>query len=287
LQLKNRLTGVSLVDAISLSDERYQLLLGLRRQKFDIKRLYDPDNPYNDSAWSPTIGVLAKLNDDFSLYANYLVGLSQGPFAPVGTVNQNQPFPPSKTKQYELGAKAKFGGLFTSIALFQITQPAGLTDPDTNTFNLNGEQRHRGVELTFSGDLTRAFRLLGGANYLDAKLARTEGGLLDGNRAPGVPEFAANLGGEIDLAFVEGLTLTGRVIYTGKEFIFGDNAQSIPDWMRLDVGARYATDFGAMPVVLRLNVTNVTGEDYWASAKGFGLSLGSARSALLSATVSF
>jgi iron complex outermembrane recepter protein len=287
LQLRNRLTGVSVVDAISIADERYQLLLGLRRQKFDIERLYDPGNPYNDSAWSPSLGLLAKLNDRLSVYANYLVGLSQGPFAPVGTVNQNQPFPPSKTTQYELGAKAKFGSLFASIALFQITQPAGLTDPDTNTFNVNGEQRHRGVELTFSGDVGRGARLLGGANYLDAKLARTEGGLLDGNRAPGVPQFAANLGGEIDLAFMDGLTLTGRVIYTGKAFIFGDNGQSIPDWTRLDVGARYATAIGAIPVVLRLNVTNVTGEDYWASAKGFGLSLGSARSALLSATVSF
>ncbi len=287
VQLRNRLAGMSLIDMISTSDSRYQLMLGLRRQKFDIERLYDPENPYNDSAWSPSVGVLAKLNDHLSVYANHLVGLSQGPFAPVGTANQNQPFPPSKTKQYEAGVKGSFDGFFASVALFQITQPAGLTDPDTNVFGIDGEQRHRGVELTFSGDVGGGFRLLGGANYLDAKLNSTAGGLLDGNRAPGVPEFAANLGAELDVGAARGLTLTGRIIYTGKEYLYGDNLQPIPDWTRLDLGARYATEFGATPVIFRVNLTNVTGEDYWASAKGFGLTLGSARSALLSATVSF
>ena len=284
--IRNRLSGVSFIDTLSIADGRYQLLVGARYQKFDIERLYD-GTAYEDSAWSPSVGLNIELQPNISLYANYMVGLSQGPFAPVGTANQNVQFAPVKTTQYEAGLKARFGDLFTSLALFEISQPAGLTDPVTNIFSLNGEQRHRGVEWTFAGDIANGIRVLGGVNYLDAELVSTEGGLLDGNRVPGVPEWTANLGGEVDLGFVPGLTLTGRLIYTDDQYVYGDNLQSIPDWARLDLGARFATEFGETPVTFRLNVTNVTGADYWASAKGFGLTLGSPRSALLSATVDF
>lgn len=287
LAIRNHLSGASIIDTLSVADGRYQLTLGLRHQKFKVTRFDDPSNPYDRSAWSPSVGLNVKLTDHVSLYANYLVGLSQGPFAPVGTANQNFQFAPNKTTQYEAGIKAQMGGLFTSLALFQITQPAGLIDPVSNIFSVNGEQRHRGIEWTFSGDLTKGIRVLGGVNYIDAKLTSTAGGLLDGHRAPGVPEWTANVGGELDLAFAPGLTLTGRLLYTGKEFLYGDNLQSTPDWARLDLGARYAAHMGDTAVTFRLNVTNVTGADYWASAKGSGLTLGTPRSALLSASVEF
>ena len=287
LQLKNRLTGVSIADTLSFADGKHQLTLGLRRQRFEIERVFEPDNNYDDSAWSPSVAFMTKLDEDLSLYANYMTGLSQGPFAPIGTENQNQPFAPRKTRQYEVGTKAEIGKLFTSLALFQITQPAGLTDPVTNVFSVNGEERHRGLEWTFAGEVATGGRVLGGINYIDAELTRTEGGLQDGNQAPGVPEWTANLGGEWDIPPLTGLTLTARALYTDKQFIYGDNIQSIPDWTRLDLGARYATFISDHAVTFRLNAINVTGENYWASAKGFGLSLGAARSAVFSASMTF
>jgi iron complex outermembrane receptor protein len=285
-QIENQLTSYAIVDTISLYDGKYQLTLGERLQNFDITRLYDEENPeYNDDEWSPSVGLLAMLTDDISVYGNYMTGLSQGPFAPVGTVNQNEQFSPDKTEQYEVGLKAQWRGLFTSLALFDIEQPAGLTDPITNIFSVDGKQRHRGVEWTFDGEVTPGVRLLGGANYIDAELERTEGGLLDGNQAPGVPEYTANIGGEVDIADT-GVTLTGRMLYTDEAYIFGDNEQHIPDWTRFDAGARYVFTYG-MPITLRLIATNVTGEDYWASAQGAGLTLGAPRTYFLSATIDF
>jgi iron complex outermembrane receptor protein len=287
LQLENELTSYAIVDTISILDGRLQVTGGIRRQEFEIHRLYDDVTPfYDDGAWSPSVGVLGKLTDSVSLYANYLTGLSQGQFAPVGTANQNEQFDPEETEQFEIGAKAQFGELFTSLALFQITQPAGLTNPVTNIFSVDGEQRHRGIEWTFAGEVRRGVRVLGGANYIDATLTETEGGLLDGNSAPGVPDVTANIGGEYDVG-TTGLTLTGRLVYTGDAYVFGDNLQSIPDWTRLDLGARYVTGIRNSPLTLRLNAINVTGADYWASAQGSGLSLGVPRSVFLSATLSF
>jgi iron complex outermembrane receptor protein len=226
---------------------------------------------------------LVRLNENVSVYANYMTGLSQGQFAPVGTVNANQQFEPDETTQYEVGVKGQWGGLFTSLALFDISQPAGVIDPGTNVFSISGEQVHRGVEWTFAGEVRPRFRVLGGANYIDAEL---RGGDYDGAVAPGVPEWTANIGGEVDVG-ATGLTLTGRVIYTSDAYIFGDNLQSIPEWTRLDLGARYGVDISGRDVVFRINAVNVTGEDYWASAQGSGLSLGAPRSVLVSATVDF
>ena len=286
LQIENRLTSYGFVDTISIDDGRYLLTFGARNQSFDITRLNDDVTPnYKDDEWAPSIGLLAKLNDNVSLYGNYMSGLSQGPFAPVGTANQNQQFAPQKTEQYEVGVKAEFNGLFTSLAWFDIAQPAGLTNPSTNVFSVNGEQTHRGLEWTFDGELSENLRVLGGMNYIDAKLTRTEGGVLNGNTVPGVPELTANIGTEINVA-ATGLVLTGRVIYTDEAYVFGDNLQSIPSWTRIDLGARYSFT-SSIPITLRVNLTNVTGEDYWASAKGSGLSLGVPRSIFLSASFDF
>jgi len=287
-QVRNKLKGIALIDTLKFDEGRYQLTLGMRHQNYDIERVYEVENRfYDDSAWSPSVAFLTRIGNAISVYANYMTGLSQGPFAPVGTENQNEAFAPIKTKQYETGVKAQLDKVLATVALFQITQPAGLTDPDTNVFGINGEQRHRGVEATFAGEVTNMARVLGGINYIDAELTDTESSLLNGNQAPGVPKLTANLGGEWDWGFIPGLTLTGRIVHTGKQYVFADNAQSIPDWNRVDAGARYVFTADNKPVTVRTNIINVTGKDYWASAKGSGLTLGNPRSILFSATVDF
>jgi hypothetical protein len=85
-----------------------------------------------------------------------------------------------------------------------------------------------------------------------------------------------------DLPFVPGLTLTGRAIYTGAQYIDTTYPRRmLPDWTRFDLGARYAFDNlrspTAKPITIRFNVDNVLDTTYWAG--GFGattLSIGSA-----------
>ena len=65
---------------------------------------------------------------------------------------------------------------------------------------------------------------------------------------------------------MEGLTLTGRVVYTGEQPVDPENTLTLDDWWRLDLGARYVLLAGDKPVTLRVGVDNVTNERYWASA---------------------
>lgn len=124
---------------------------------------------------------------------------------------------------------------------------------------------------------------------MDAKLDRTAGGLLDGNRATGIPKTMVSLYGEYDLPWLApNLSVTGRAIYNGSTYYDQANTQKVPDWTRFDVGMRYAlTGPHGKPVELRANVENVFNENYWASsARGF-LAAGAPRTFTLSASFDF
>ena len=95
----------------------------------------------------------------------------------------------------------------------------------------------------------------------------------DGNDAIGVPRKQFNLGGEWDLGAVPGLTLTARTIYTGEQYVDQVNQLTIPDWVRVDVGARYSFESLGKPVVVRANLDNLFDEDYISTINSNGFPL--------------
>ena len=214
-------------------------------------------------------------------------GLAQGPEAPATAVNSGEIFPPYRSKQYEVGAKADFGRFGAGVALFQTTQPSGTTDPDTLVFGVDGEQRNRGLEVTLFGEPQPGVRLLGGVTLLNAELTETAGGTNDGNNAPGVSDYQVNLGAEWDLPYLAGVTLSGRVLHTGPQFLDAANTQEVDSWTRLDIGARYVTEMYGTPVTFNAFVENVTDESYWASASGGYLTQGDPLTGKLSVSARF
>jgi iron complex outermembrane receptor protein len=160
-----------------------------------------------------------------------------------------------------------------------------------NVYGIYGKRRHRGAELMVFGEPTRGLRLLGGATLLDTEQLNTADGLTDGNRAVGVPRLQANAGVEWDVPGVEGLTLTGRVVYTSSQYADLANQQELPAWTRYDIGARYLTEVAGTPITLRARIDNVTNKNYWASAGGYGdagyLVLGGPRTFMLTASAEF
>ncbi|MCP2876440.1 hypothetical protein NK905_23865, partial [Salmonella enterica subsp. enterica serovar Typhimurium] len=74
---------------------------------------------------------------------------------------------------------------------------------------------------------------------------------------PGVPVTTVNLYGEYDLPawIAPGVTLTGRVIHTADVFYDQANTQTVSDWTRVDLGARYTfVGPNGKPAVLRAMV---------------------------------
>ena len=291
------LNSLAFADTLSLAAKRVQLTAGLRLQQVKSTNYDDvtgvQTSAYDQSAVTPSVALVLKpFWENVSFYANFIQGLQQGTVVPTSFANAGEVFPPYVTTQYEAGVKIDWGRLTTTASLFQISQPAVVSDVAANTLVLAGEQRNQGLELNFFGELAAGVRVLGGATFLSGVLTKTQGGLTDGWIAPFAPGAQFNLGGEWDLPFARGLTALGRITYTGSPYI--DTTwprRSLPEWTRLDAGLRYTFDrLGptGKPVALRFNVENLLDNDYWAGGTSVSsLVLGAPRTFRLALTADF
>jgi iron complex outermembrane receptor protein len=284
----SQLTGLSIADTLSVLDERVLLTLGVRRQGVEannyLSNVGTLTTSYDKSATTPVVGLVVRPLNNVSLYANYIEGLSRGDVAPQNASNPGEVLPPYIAKQYEAGIKVDFGRVATTFSAFEISKGSG--ELLAGRFSATAETQVRGLEFNVFGELMPDVRVLGGVSLLDGTLTKTAIAANVGNTPIGVPNVQANIGAEWDLPWVRGLTLNGAVIYTGRQFVDAANKQPIPDWTRLDLGARYTTAINGRKTIFRANVQNVTGENYWSSVASFGtFFLGAPRTYLLSMTV--
>ena len=277
--------SVAIADTMAFADNRVLLTLGLRDQTINQKSV-NGSTAYKASAITPLAGLVFKATRDTSVYTNYTAGLQAGGIAGVGTLNEGQVFAPQKTKQIEIGVKKDWGMLMTQAALFQITQPSSVTE--NQVYSFGGEQRNRGLELTTYGELQRGLRLMASAAFLDAKLTRTNNAANQGNDANGVPKRTFNVGLDWDTPWVSGLSLNGRVIHTAAMYFDPANQLRMPNWTRMDIGARYRTKISNQPVVLRASLENVADKAYWVTSTNPSYAtVGAPRTLMLSAQIDF
>jgi len=290
------LSSLVLADTLSAVDKRLQLTVGGRLQQVKATNFNAVTGAaitsYDQSALSPSVALVFKPWKNVSVYGNFIQGLQQGAIVGAAYTNAGQIFPPYKSTQYEAGVKVDWGRFTTTASAFQITQPSAIVNTVNNTLNLNGEQRNQGIEINVFGEPTEGVRLLGGVMFIDAVLAKTAGGLTNGWEAPGVPDVQLNLSGEWDTPFARGLTLNSRLIYTSSQYV--DTTlprRSIPEWARIDIGARYTFDNvkspTGHPIAIRFNVDNLFDTNYWAAVTGNYLVQGTPRTFRLSTTVNF
>ncbi|SDQ78451.1 iron complex outermembrane recepter protein [Pseudomonas sp. UC 17F4] len=292
---ENRFSGVALSDTLGFFDQRLLLTLGARWQRVQVDDWSDGikgDTAYDEEKLSPSGGILFKLSDQLSLYANYMEGLSQGKIAPSTSINEDQIFAPFISRQVEVGAKYDLGNFALTASAFRIKQPAYETNATTRVFGPNGKRENKGIELNVFGEPLKGFRLLGGVMYIDSELTDTVGASFDGNRAPATPEYNLSLSAEYDVPALAGLTLTARGIHSSSQYLDQANSKQIDGWERYDLGARYAFKVDDKAITLRASVENVLDEHYWSSAGASddseaGLTLSTPRTYLVSATLGF
>jgi iron complex outermembrane receptor protein len=295
IALKNyegRVSSIGMADTLSILDKRVQLTVGARQQYVEgnnIAASGATTSSYNEDALSPSVAIVVKPWKNVALYANYIEGLQQGAIVDIQYTNAGQALPPYQSKQKEVGIKIDWGTLTTTFSAFDIAQPSAILDVPTNTLVVGGEQRNRGIEVNVFGEVTKGIRLLGGVMLIDAVMTKTQGGINDGKEANGVPETQVSLGAEWDTPFVTGLTLSSRVIHASSQYYeLVEPRRSIPEWTRVDLGARYTFEYAAgKPVTVRFNVENAFDANYWMSAYGGYVAQGSPRAYRLSSTFNF
>lgn len=266
---ETELTSFSLTDTLSFANDRVLVTGGVRKQQVKVENFNAAGavtTSYDEGAVSPLFGVVVRPSQHVAVYGNFTSGLSRGGTAPATAANAGEVFEPYKSKQYEAGVKFDYSGLISTVSVFQIDRPNALTNPVTNMYSFDGQQRNRGLELSTVGEVVKGLNLMASATIYDAKLQKTAGGVNQGNDANGVPSHTLNLGADWELPWVPGLSLNTRALYTASTPYNQENTQTLPSWTRVDIGGRYVTQWGNTPVTLRASVENVFNERYWLSS---------------------
>jgi len=288
----------ALADTMAFAGDRVLLTLGARRQQIESTS-FDYDSgavttpASKGSRVTPVAGIVFKANRQVSLYATYIEGLVAGDVAPTTyydkkfalqqTVNAGQAFKPYQTRQGEIGVKVDTGRYGGTVSVFESNKQNYQVDTGTGVFGPSATQHNRGAELSVYGEALTGVRVLGGASFLQARLA--------GADVIGSPKSQYNLGLDFDVPNVPGLALNVRAVHTARQFADLANTQIVPAWSRFDIGGRYAFDVAAHEVTLRAGVNNVANRNYWASSGGYPgqgyLTVGAPRTFTFSGTFAY
>ena len=311
--------SVSLLDDITINDQ-FSLMLSLsnawikERARNAIGSKVGPSNrlvtdiepiqtKYNKSGLSWAGSLVYHPAQDVSLYFTYADSLQQGGSG-TNADGSAVVLKPYRSKQYEIGAKARAGETDMSAALFKISRP--IAYQANGVYDVQGDQVNHGLELMAGGKLTSDLSVLGGVTLIDAKFKNPRLKEAEGKYVNGVPKVNANMLFDYAVPGTQKLAFSANFHYTSKMYVDDLNTAAIPSFFTTDLGVRYTSRaMLGKQTTLRFNVNNVFNKKYWAgmypaSADGAGgvgasgvlgsangLTLGESRTFMLSAEVKF
>jgi catecholate siderophore receptor len=294
----------SVMDTLDLTD-KWSLFLGVRLDDFRYDNKTQSGNPlrityydYEDTLSNGHMGILYKFAEDANVYFTYSTSANiNGGESDVGSncgyggicVPSGDPAAIAKSKpeavqNLEIGTKIGFAEdklLFTA-ALFQITKDdvmesaTGNSYATTGTLN-TGKNRVEGIELALVGNVTEYLSLQVGFTHMEAEILESVDtksiGLTLSNFADD------SFFGQVRYQFTEALSLGATATYSSKMYAgqpdtaagavfdsankFLRYSQEVPDYTVFDLFGTY--EF-SQKLNLRLNLANVTDEDYYLAA---------------------
>ena len=228
---------------------------------------------YDKSELTPTLSLMYKPFDDLTTYVTYIESLEQGQIVNDDYSNSGEILGPLVSKQYEIGAKYSLNeSILLTSALFRIEKANQYSDFATPKpkYVQDGKQIHQGLEITATGKVTDNLTLFGGGTLMDIEVSESNNPALEGKKPTNAASKMAKLYAEYNIPIIQGLTVTGGAYYTGEKYGNTTNTDKIPSYTLYDAGLRYKTKLDKYPTTFLVNVSNLTGKDYWASANYLG-----------------
>lgn len=198
-------------------------------------------------------------------YFTYASSLQAGDTAPSGVANAGQSLQPYRSKEYELGYKARVAQIDLTAALFRIERPFAAIDAAENLFRITGQQVNRGFELSAVGEIVDRLTVYGGVQLLNARMEHTPLTSTNGRIYVGAPKVKGNALFEYRVAALPGLVAIFNYQFSGPRAANDTNSFYATGYNLFDLGARYSAQMLSKPVTLRLAVDNVTDRHYWST----------------------
>ncbi len=256
-------------DQLSLGGH-VQAIAGVRTDRFGIRfhnNRSAQELARTDNTVSPRVGLVVKPAEQASLYASWSVSnlpSSGDQFSSLTATSAS--LEPEHFVNREVGAKWDvLRALSLNVAAFQLDRTNSTApDPsDASRVVQTGAQRSTGVEIGITGDVTDRWQLAGGWSHQRAEIRSATTAAKAGATVPLVPRTSVSLWNKVQVAEQLGLGL--GVVHQSRMFAAVDNTVTLPAFTRTDAAMFYTIN---RVTRLQLNVENVFGTNYYASAQG-------------------
>jgi iron complex outermembrane receptor protein len=218
----------------------------------------------NKNGISPSASVMYKPVENMTVYATYASSLQQGDVAPGNAANANQALAPYRSKEWEIGYKAKIHTINLTTALFRIERPFANTDAN-NVFRITGDQVNYGAEISAQGTLFHRLLIDGGFTALNPRLTNTGIAATNDKLFVGTPAYKSNLLSEYRLPVIQGLTVTGDWQFVGRRPQDDENLNFTNGYNTFDFGLRYTREVFNKLTTWRVASNNITNTHYYST----------------------
>ena len=272
-------TEIALKDRIELSANT-ALWLGMRHTRLnrasvrtDGSRAVQDERSFN----TPWLALTHQITPAYLVYGSYGEGIETD-IAPNRSryTNAGQALPALRSQQYEVGIKGQWTRTRWQASLFDITRPqsgdAGACDEaNTCTRQIDGEARHRGLELA-AGTTLGPWTLDMGAAWIEAlRQNAVIDASVNGQRALNVPRMTLRGLAQYRFTDVPGLRTSLRLSHEAERHATEDGSVKLPGWTTLDWAVHYDTRIQGTRTQWTLAVDNLADRRYWReSPKEFG-----------------
>lgn len=251
-------------DQISVTSQ-LKLILGGRVERYESanqNRAARTTTEFQQTVVTPRLGAVYLVNDQISVYGSF----SRSNKPQTGRDINLNVLDPERGKAFEGGVKLELfdGKLSLSAAAFHIVKQ-NVSTPDPNNVNFRiaaGEVRSRGFELNYAGNITRAWRIIGGIQSISAKVTKDNNATLLGLRLPNAPKFSATALSvyEFQDGPLRGLGAGAGVTHMGQRFTsIATTASIVPSYTVVNLLAYYPI---TERVRLQVNVANLFDKNY-------------------------
>ncbi len=246
-----------------------------------------------DELTSVRAGLLYQPTDTQSYYFSY--GTSFNPSAETLTLTAaNSNVDPEKNCSYEIGGKWDLlgGELLLTSAIFRVEKSNARTlDQLTQIVTLDGETQVDGFEVGISGRITDKLQLLAGYTYLDGEIDKLNENVTvnnvattvvrDGNVLPNTAKDSTSL--SLTYAPMPNWQIGGGLVYSSERVLNNANTAVVSGYTRYDASVAY----DARKYAARLNLQNLTDEEYFEVASAGRATPATGRTALATVTWRF
>ncbi len=251
--------GIFIQDAISLTDH---LLINLGLRYEDHSQTSDGGSysaAVDDSVLLPQIGLIYSITDQHAIYLNYSESFTPA----TQRDSQGALLDSEEGKGYEIGFKSYFmhEALKLNLAYFDIKKDnVALADPINPFASLSsGKQKSHGVEIDLIGRVLPKLDLIASYGYLKTE----DQGSNPGKELINAPRHTVSLWANYDIA--PKWTLGAGIRHVASRYATYDNTAKLESFTLLNAGVTYAHNAKWR---MRLNLNNITDEEYIESAQG-------------------